>query len=208
MALNVAFVHIPKTAGNSVMYALKQGFGADALFTVDPKTVAELTIPSTAQVVLGHATLAEMRKNKQIKASNPKVFAVIRDPFERLLSLFNYNHAIGADKTTTHTVEGLAKVIENAPRNRQCEFLDCDGNTALEIAAGNYICALPHVESTLGAMFQSFGITPPKLHRINATTDKASLVIKAEDVPESLRQRAYEINARDHELYQSLIDRS
>lgn len=216
MTVKLAFIHIPKTGGVSVLHSLQQAFGKDSVFTVRPDAKADIhpdqfptvEIPAGTSVVAGHITCAQLWKNPTIQFAKPVIFSVIRDPFERLLSLFNYNHATGRYSEPMRNLAGLEKVIEKSPPNRQCEFLERPGVSAERIAQKNYVYALPNVDSAVRGLFSSFGVTPPDLKRLNVTKDRNAWRLHHSDVPESLKKRAYTLNSRDADLYESLLGKN
>lgn len=87
--MKVIFLHIPKTAGQSVHAALVNGFGRDAVCPARVNehlrdyTIAEL---NRYQVFSGHMDWSLLDC-----VSGPRyVFTILRDPMERLLSFYFY----------------------------------------------------------------------------------------------------------------------
>lgn len=82
----IIFVHTPKTAGTSVtdcMVGLDQSQKAAQIFGIDT--------PNVEYVEGGHATTTELR-NKYPCYDSYFSFAVMREPFSWLMSLFKYRH--------------------------------------------------------------------------------------------------------------------
>lgn len=75
------FVHIPKTGGTSLKHAL-------AGYDIRDRTTADA---AQAVCVQGHRTLAELDRHAEAIGVEPLFrFTVVRNPWDRLLSLFSY----------------------------------------------------------------------------------------------------------------------
>jgi hypothetical protein len=106
----VVFVHIPRTAGTSVQYALERGWSGpwwhinysdDAWFDDDLKRLGssrlqfmlnllgQLNEPKTRLLVVGHNQLGDLLVRKQLRSTD-EVFTVIREPQDIVISSVRY----------------------------------------------------------------------------------------------------------------------
>lgn len=213
MTVSLVFIHIPKTAGTSVLHAITTAFGNNGILTVRPDHWADIKpeefpdvrVESCVRVVAGHVTASQLWANPAIRRDNPLIFSVIRDPFERLLSVFNYAHATGRFAVGQRSAEAFEGYVKNAPQNRQCEFLDRPECLAEDLRQKHIICALPDVAEGLAAALRRFRVSAP-IPTLNVTAKRTGWVLTKDAVPERVRNLCYELNARDLALFQSLSD--
>lgn len=213
MSIDLVFIHIPKTAGTSVLHALTTAFGDDAVLTVRPDRWANIKpeafpaahLDPKIRVIAGHITAAQLWDNLAIRRDNPLIFSVVRDPFDRLLSLFNYLHARGRLSDDKRTVLSFANFIQSSPANAQREYLSRPGCDAEALRREGVICALPHVDWTLSQIFSRYGVGAP-VRRLNVTASQGQWSLNKGDVPQSVREMCYNINSHDMALFESLRD--
>lgn len=80
LTAKLAFIHIPKTAGTSIEAALELTKGLDSFIG-----------RGKFEVHMQHLYLSELEKAVSLK--DFKIFAVIRNPFDRLVSTYHYHKA-------------------------------------------------------------------------------------------------------------------
>lgn len=86
---NMAFIHIPKTGGTSIIKELESKIGLQLL----KKTSHFLNFPNKGSVSFGHLSYLDLLRlgviNDDFHKSAYK-FCVVRNPYNRIVSLFNY----------------------------------------------------------------------------------------------------------------------
>ncbi len=101
----VYFPHIPKTGGQTILHGFYKTFGfkkcikvwnPDFGADVSPKNFPYLNSKQFEGIsaVVGHLSLSQFLKNrytkKEFERGNVKILTSVRDPIERILSLYNY----------------------------------------------------------------------------------------------------------------------
>ena len=101
------FVHIPKTAGTSIKSALEKQFVNDAEKLVRPEMRSEVysRLMSKMAPVPPHLSLADSEKLFDIDIRKYRVVISVRNPWERLISLFKYVSEVN----TSHSLTDAAK---------------------------------------------------------------------------------------------------
>lgn len=146
--LLLCIVHIPKTAGTAMRETLRSSLGRDNVYWIgDSRPVAhwENAIGTEFQsysVVGGHYEAMAFEK-----IGRPKVFmAVVRDPVERAISLFDYitngpdfEHPLRAELLGLSVKEAIKKSprFRDEITNRQCALI---GGSPTFSAARQSIC--------------------------------------------------------------------
>ena len=86
---NIAFIHIPKTGGTSIVKELEIKIGLQLL----KKTSHFLNFPNKGSVSFGHLSYLDLLRlgiiNDDFHKSAYK-FCIVRNPYNRIVSLFNY----------------------------------------------------------------------------------------------------------------------
>jgi hypothetical protein len=88
----LVFIHVPKNAGTSFTHALKRTFGRNNVFhagTSEETSEFRRTKPEDLRnyaILSGHITKASFLN----KVPNAKCFAIIRDPYERAVSVYKH----------------------------------------------------------------------------------------------------------------------
>jgi len=70
---NLLFIHIPKSAGSSVVNVLENSTGGQKKFSIDP-----------------HSTFDAFKKHYPNLVLNKKVFCIVRNPFCRFVSIYRF----------------------------------------------------------------------------------------------------------------------
>lgn len=86
---NLVFVHVPKTAGTSIINELKSKIGLQLL----KKTSHFLNFKNKGSVTFGHVSYLDLLRLGVINNSFHKSaykFCIVRNPYHRIVSLFNY----------------------------------------------------------------------------------------------------------------------
>ncbi len=117
--MKVIFLHIPKTAGQSVHAALVNAFGSDAVCPArvnDQLRQYSITELNRYQVFSGHLDWSLLDCIK-----GPKyVFTVLREPMDRILSFYFYlrdqGESLSAEEREKPEKKGLKAAFELSPR--------------------------------------------------------------------------------------------
>ena len=112
----IVFLHIPKTAGQTVHSELERIVGADKTSPVRVNSQSDVQYPKGYSLYSGHLdwdTLAQ-----DIPADERFTFSVLRDPFERIGSFYFYNLK-RAERLTPKELEaparrGLKAILEQS----------------------------------------------------------------------------------------------
>ncbi|MGQ7794075.1 sulfotransferase family 2 domain-containing protein [Faunimonas sp. B44] len=103
MHAQIAFLHIPKTAGTSVRAALVRAYGRNEVVFIQPQNAPDDL--STYRVVGGHFNAAFIKS----RIPDAEVVTILRDPTNRVLSLYRYWTARQIPWVTRLTLEQFAE---------------------------------------------------------------------------------------------------
>lgn len=122
---NLCFIHVPKTAGTTVQKSL--GLNVDDAFYKRGKYKDYGVCPQ-------HLTLTEL--SKEIDLSNFTIFSVVRNPFDRIVSEFEYHKECAMTRDYHHLTfpEFVDTCLKIEPLKRKYIF---DGHLELQT---DYIC--------------------------------------------------------------------
>jgi len=134
---NIIFVHIPKTAGSSIRKSLERGFGEQTIFPEhDQGSIVTAMKNDTHQHFLGHvgASFALAYKPK-----DQFVFSFLRNPLDRLISLYNFFHGldqkkIKGDFVIDYAINNTAEAFFESKDPRILSYLDNTQTWQLAIA--------------------------------------------------------------------------
>jgi len=119
------FIHIPKTAGNSIAFALKR-FSEDTFYWSDG-TIGEIRSKYNTKK---HSTLLRYRKYVR-GISRYTTFSVIRNPFDRAISLYFYGlkywHKSDKHLDKEIDIEVLKKILDTQLGRTQFRYLQAGG---------------------------------------------------------------------------------
>jgi len=95
------FIHIPKTGGSSIEYALKNEITEKIIFDgKNTKVFGELNNPIRNSFnSLKHGTATELKRQYKDNFNSYYKFSVIRNPWDRLLSLYQWVNKCEYDKS-------------------------------------------------------------------------------------------------------------
>lgn len=158
---NLLFIHIFKNAGTSIR-TLMSGTGCEEILT-------------------GHATAADVKQELGSEWDKLTSFAVIRNPFDWMLSLYNYirayeNHFLHQEAMCVDLNEFIEFYMAYSkinPANKvhgrgktisQYDFICADG-----IVIVNYVCKFEELQFGLNEIFSLKGIDLPPLPHLNIT---------------------------------------
>ncbi|MDR7125688.1 sulfotransferase family 2 domain-containing protein [Pseudotabrizicola sp. 4114] len=202
------FLHIPKCGGSTIRQLYYQAFERVLLVQAngDIDTSVFPTLPDLNQydAVIGHLQVRHMIQHPDALALNPVLHSVIRDPIDRLISLWNFirvypSHRLHAKaKQTT----GVQFVMSQA-QNQQAGFLGLgklfDG--VPDIIDRVTCVPLEHSVDYFSAYFSDR--VPPTTERIkitNTTPQKKEFSINRDSFSEAQLSELLDRHATDLEL--------
>ncbi|WP_196773979.1 sulfotransferase family 2 domain-containing protein [Methylorubrum extorquens] len=221
-------VHNERTGGNSLHEAVGSLYGSKSILINSPidlniqkKTIVEALFEAP-HYVAGHVTLPEFQNAlKGIERKDIVFFTCIRDPIERIVSLYNFNLRVPAALGSVYK-ETAGKgfsyfyfyMVANYPSmvvNSQCRYLSGAGFVEARIALENTFDAvadlsriddlLSHVVKLTGGKTTS---TAPRLNS-NAESASNSEVVRRLVGP-ALRRKMESDNTEDLVLRECLLN--
>jgi hypothetical protein len=203
------FLHVPKTAGVSVSTYLKGNYAPGRVLEVSPPDYlgSEAAIrrldPSRKReigLVLGHFSYGLHQTFEQ----ECRYFSILRDPFERLVSLYRYTRS--TPEHPRHPYARSMSLVEYVcsgihPELENCQTKMLSGRPESNFIAGTSPCtaedlrrAKAHIDDdfvscgiyeelggTMSALASCMGWARPKLEHRNRTTKEAGFVLNASD---------------------------
>lgn len=179
---HVAFAHYPKTAGTSVQFWFRRSFPDGELLEVEnPHLPVAISLERIRKAPpRGWRQLLASRAGE--RSTPPRVVGVIREPFEMLVSLYEYWRRF------EFPVEPDAEFIQTARRGTFAEFLR---QAVVEGCIPTYewffdvggpawdrtrLVDFDGIDAGLAAVARECGISrPPRLERRNAATARRDL---------------------------------
>ncbi|MGF1501015.1 MAG: sulfotransferase family 2 domain-containing protein [Paracoccaceae bacterium] len=141
----VFFLHIPKTAGTSVLEAMARFYRPDAVF---PYHGEEALVQHDPQYVRRRYRLVAAHAGFRIaNVVGDHIVTVLRDPVDRILSLYNYWHAAPEQKLVSRFTQKIDPAVVMAKNLDFATFLDCrlrrvradlDNAQAWQVAHSNF----------------------------------------------------------------------
>jgi len=209
----IAFLHIPKTAGSTLHKTLKSD--VQIAWYKTPfyyPTMAEMKA-SNAQLIAGHMNL-----NQVLSCSPRKIYTIIRDPVERVVSEVRY-----IQRQTKHHLherfknERLADIIApdhpnvQALTNRMCKCLSSKkARGAIRKLRDHNIsvAVIENFDHVLRAICDDLGVKD--MSHKSARENQAPTPTKADDVFKNpaITARLKEITGEDQILYDFVLQRA
>ncbi len=214
----VLFVHIPKTAGVSLGKSLQEAFDTfhgvdwenprDSFHKLTNKSLGNRMQKPQRQVIAGHFSWHELliwRRNElPIKA-----ISVIRDPFERFVSNYNYNCSDkhpGRDRFRERfpTLKDYAAFLPSDFQLRQMVGLFYSFEHALEklVKYYSFIGVTEKLGVSLDWLAESHGLKKMPEHRMNTAAPTSR---KTPDFDPAVRRIVMRKSANDARLHQLLM---
>jgi hypothetical protein len=222
----IYFPHIPKVGGqtlkriftinleakNCIAIYNKQ-FGADFTAEEFPSLAANVLDENLA--VYGHLKIATAFKNKKMeelrKRGNLLILAAVRDPVDRIISLFNYIRVNEEHRRHYELIglglEGFLQFCKNQPSNFQYDFLKkSDIDTVDSILDNNIVFSIfDSIKGFSSVLSLLSGLPEIEYKKANVTSDKHSTnltLYKRNDLPAYLLADIVKANHQDYELYE------
>jgi hypothetical protein len=193
----VLFVHIPKTAGQSIEHVFleKHGLTWETRATLLLRPNSD---PARGPVSLAHLFAKEYVTRGHISAARFAQlfkFAVVRDPYARFLSEFRYRNAM---KPTT--MQALFALRNGDPHLDKTRHLSpqTDFVTGGEGVAVDRILRFESLRDDIAPVFRHIFGETIELPRVNRSFGP---VLSREDLPVGLRRRLYRFYERDFDLF-------
>ena len=213
----VLFVHIPKTAGVSLGKSLQQSFGlfrgvdwSNTRESFQEQTREALymrTVQPCRQVISGHFGWPELAfwRNHDLPI---KAISVIRDPYARFVSNYNYNcsekHPANAKfKTRFPTLRDYAESLTTDAQIKQLIGLFYSFEHALEKLHCYYVFlgVTEKMDASLAHLSRSLDLPEMPVHRVNTATERGEVA----EIDTSVRDIVMEKSANDARLHQLLL---
>lgn len=220
----VCFVHIPKNGGSTLRSYVIESVGKERVFFLESKRLQEFVALSQAEkarirCVMGHYPFSYSVHDQLEKPT--RYITILRDPVERVLSLYSYISSTKEHKLQSHVVENkigieefvLRKVtthVENGHIRLLCNVdPDTRGRTActgemLEQAKENLenhfeiIGFLDEMDEFYDRLARSFGWKRWSGEKVNVTRER----LRKDDLPSHVIELIREQNLLDIELYE------
>jgi len=211
--LQIVYIHIPKTAGSSVLSLFREIFQNDEIVQVkrdlfnrkpetDPSRLLLDSIQPTTKVLHGHFTYNELQLVID-RYPNAKIITFLRQPVDRVLSnytFFKKRILTGrVDPSQKHRVDESLLTYARLPqsRNRMHSFLD-----GLKLNDLYFIGFVENFENDVKALFQSLNLNIRNVPFIN----RNSIVTPSDlALTESEIAQLNKLNHKDHLLYRKAI---
>jgi hypothetical protein len=158
------FVHIPKTAGNSIQHILRDYSEDRIVASGDQDGVERFEVRSEGRELVKHSTLAEYYRELGKEAADGLFkFACVRNPWDRMISFWFSPHR----RETEWNPKRFRKFVEKEVRPlREYFALPGDGDTP---PFGNVDCIIryEHLDDDFRAVCEKLGIPPVELPLLN-----------------------------------------
>lgn len=181
---SVLFVHIPKTAGTSVLYSLRK-LGLD---------------PWTRKYVRGHDPLHSLQENNTIK--NSFVFGIVRNPYTRTYSAFKQFNK--TNNMSISFLEYLNNIMDNNI-NQNTPLIHLSQSFFLLDKNGNMGAEKIYRFENLKEVAQDLRIELPKLN-IGSYTKEEYLNAYSNDQALELVNHLYDVDFSNFNYEKSYID--
>jgi hypothetical protein len=172
------FIHIPKTAGNSIQLILKEHssdkihrLGYDSKSNLDDRILIDFEVESSLGKHSKHEWIQSYYKNPELKqvVDDYFKFAVVRDPWDRLVSWYRYTFPTISLKVNKGHF--LKEAVEAGPLGGfsclpQLNYLRRDGDSQSETAM-DYIVKYENLEEGLKEVGKKINVSFESLPHIN-----------------------------------------
>lgn len=219
------FLHIGKTAGSTVRGALATVFPTEVICPlVFHKQITDMPIEDRDQYELFSAHIGFDLAGEL--ASEPgNIFTLLRDPVDRVISLYYYWREIEGDRGGPVFAKELP-FLEFLDSDKAAVVVDVHNTQTWQIAFSHdsptrrklkahlsedevfkqaldnieqmkVIGVQEHIEQFRGALEAAYGWNLPELHKLNTTQKRE----RREEVPFEIKRKIQSLNAMDIELY-------
>ena len=196
----VVFIHIPKTAGTTVIFGLRRAFDGRGAFRVqrhNDQDLAALAADRALCVYTGHVPYARMRAAFAATARRPVFVTVLRDPIDRILSAYSYAREKPLEQwhamAMAHDIDAFVAVMKKKEPQylvgKQCRFVCPLGSPKAESAFASIKenFALVGLQENLDSFFLSLEtLVGHSLARPKARNQTASRVTRENLSPKTL----------------------
>lgn len=213
------FLHIPKCGGTTIKQYYSKAFNPQNCIKVwnpaygancDSKGFSKFDI-SKANCIIGHLPFLSAYKNETFKHvfdnRNIIIHTVVRDPIDRMLSLYNY--ISGLEKHPLHNKvknQNIDDFLLEQPCNDQCRMLGIDYLGSVEgISERIHIIDLEKSNDYFHNYFNdNFNLSIPQMSKKNVTSEQFKLKnLKVKnDISEDIIKLLNKRNELDYQLYE------
>ena len=222
--IKLVSIHIPKVAGTSLWYSLREVYGYrqpfrfickktgllqplvrvdifdDDQLLLNDKIYTKKTIPPCVTAIHGHFYFDKLKKTINLDA-DPFIITWLRNPADRLVSNHLYfrkiiSNSIGHKHTRDYAFPLMEKNFMQFVRDPRNQNLMTRYLKGLELAKINFIGLQEHYESSLKMLSDMLKWPNTKPFNLNKTNlEKTSLTLDE-------KQEIAELNALDFDLYE------
>jgi len=179
------FVHIPKTAGNSIQSTLRD-YSEDQLVALrkEQDGIERFGLRNPNYKIKKHSTLCEYRDalgNKQFRSLYK--FTCVRNPWDRMVSYY----FTPTQSPETWDRKGFQEIISNAVS--VADYLRLDRNEQDPFANVNYIIRFENLADDFRTVCGTLGISPTTLPRYNRSSREHYSKYYDDELRELVRMR-------------------
>src|SRR5262245_42919673 len=162
------FVHIPKTAGNSIQSVLRD-YSEDQLIALrkEQDGIERFGLRNPLYKIKKHSTLSEYHDvlgAEQFR--NLYKFTCVRNPWDRMVSYY-FTPTQNPEAWKRKKFRGISSIAVSVP-----EYLRLDDRDEDPFANVNYVMRFENLADDFRAVCKAIGISPPTLPQYNRSTRK------------------------------------